>query len=155
MASEAVRGHLALSMGFMTLGTIGDLAVYFMTERTGLLGMCAFIIGKVLARALMTGKARLFYIIGKMQGKRLMGVGVAGKTVLQFKMGPALMTHGAFRNDILPPGRMLTMAVKTCHLCLVPPSVAGDGSRLILVAFYAVGNLQADTFCFCVRSKYK
>ena len=155
MATKAVTRHLAFSMRFMTLGTIGDLAVYFMAERTGLLGMCAFIIGKVLARALMTGKTRLFYIIGKMQGKRLMGVGVAGKTVLQFKMGPALMTHGAFRNDIFAPGRMFTMTVETGNLCLVLASVAGDRSRLILVAFYTVGHLQGDKFRLCVWSKYE
>jgi hypothetical protein len=86
MAPEAVRGHLALSMGFMTLRTIGDLAVYLVAESTELLGMSAFKVSKVLTRAFMACKARFFYISGKVQGKRFMGIGVASKTVLQFKM---------------------------------------------------------------------
>ena len=39
MASQTIRGHLALGMGFMALETIRDLAVYLMAERTGLLCM--------------------------------------------------------------------------------------------------------------------
>jgi hypothetical protein len=108
--------------------------------------MGAFIIGKVLSRALMTGKAGLFYIISKMKGKRFMRIGVAGKAVFQFKMGPPFVAHGAFRNDIFSPGRMLFMAIKTGNLCLMLSSVAGDRSRLILVAFYTVGHLQGNQF---------
>jgi hypothetical protein len=47
MAAKTVTDHLALGMGFMTLGTIGDLAVYLMAERTGLLCMSALIIDEV------------------------------------------------------------------------------------------------------------
>ena len=77
MAPKTVAGHLALSMGFMTLGTIRNLSVYLMTEGTGLLGMGTFKINKILSRAFMAGKAGLFYIIAKIQGKRLMGVRMA------------------------------------------------------------------------------
>jgi hypothetical protein len=108
--------------------------------------MGAFIIGKVLSRALMTGKAGLFYIISKMKGKRFMRIGVAGKAVFQFKMGPPFVAHGAFRNDIFSPGRMLFMAIKTGNLCLMLSSVAGDRSRLILVAFYTVSHVQGNQF---------
>ena len=93
MATQTVTGNLLRSMGFMTLGAIGDLAVDLMAERTGLLGMGALKIGKVLTWSFMAGKARLFYIIGKMQGKRLMGVGMAGKAILQFKMRLAFVAH--------------------------------------------------------------
>ncbi len=123
--------------------------MHLVTECTELLGMGAFIVGKVLSRAFMACKARLFYIIGKMQGKRFMGIGVAGKTVFQLEMGPTLVAHGALRYDILAPGRMFAVAIKTCHLCLVLPSVAGDRSRLILVTFCTVGHVQGNQFRSC------
>ena len=126
MATQTVTGHLALCVGFMTTGTIGDLAVYFMAERTGLLGMGTFIIDKILPGFFMAGKAGLFYIIGKIQGKRLMGVGMTGKTILQFKVGPALMAHGAFRYDIFTPGRMLPMTIEAGNCCLVHAAVTGN-----------------------------
>ena len=62
MAAKAVAGQLACGMGLMTLGTIRDLAVDLVTEGTGLLCMVTLIIGEILARSLMTGKAGLFYI---------------------------------------------------------------------------------------------
>jgi hypothetical protein len=93
MTAKAITGYLVLCMRFMTHGTIWDLAVYLVAERAGLLCMSAFIIGKVLAWSFMAGKTRLFYIIGKVQGKRLMGVGMAGKAILKFKMRHAFMAH--------------------------------------------------------------
>ena len=119
MATQTVTGNLLRSMGFMTVGAIGDPAVDLMAERTGLLCMGALKIGKILTWSFMAGKARLFDIIGKIQGKRLMGIGMAGKAVLQFKVGLAFMAHRASRYDIFTPGRMLPMAVKTGNCCLV------------------------------------
>jgi hypothetical protein len=78
VAAKAITGYLALGMGLMTLRTIGDLAMHFMAESTGLLSMGTLIIGEILPRALMTGKARLFNITGKVQGQRFMRVRVAG-----------------------------------------------------------------------------
>ena len=86
MAGQTVTGHLAFSMGLMAGGTIRNLAMYIMTESTGLLCMGTFIIGKILTRSFVAGKARIFYIIGKIEGKGLMGIGMTGKTVLQFIM---------------------------------------------------------------------
>jgi hypothetical protein len=126
MATKTVAGYLGRFMWLMTSGTIGDLAVHLMTEGTGLLGMCTLIGGKILPRSLMACKAWLFYVIGKIQGKGLMGIGMAGKAVLQFKMGPALMTHGTFRNNIFSPGGMLTMAIETGYCCLMHPAVTGN-----------------------------
>jgi hypothetical protein len=74
MASQTVTGRLTRSMGLMAHGTIGDLAVYFMAERTGQLCMGTFIIDKILARAFMAGKTGFLYVIGKMQGKRFVGI---------------------------------------------------------------------------------
>ena len=48
VATQTVTGNLLCSMWFMTHKTIGDLAVYLMAERTGLFGMAALIIGKIL-----------------------------------------------------------------------------------------------------------
>ena len=93
MTAKAITGYLILSMRFMAHGTIGDLAVYLVAECTGLLCMGALVIGKVLTWSFMAGKARLFYIIGKVQCKRLMGVGMAGKAILQFKMRHTFMAH--------------------------------------------------------------
>lgn len=86
MATQTVTAHLALNMGFMTLGTFRNLAVHLMTEGTELFCMGTFIIGKILTRSFVAGKARIFYIIGKIEGKGLMGIGMTGKTVLQFIM---------------------------------------------------------------------
>jgi len=74
MAAKAVTGQLTFGMGFMALGTVGDLAVYFMTEGAGLLGMSAFIIGEILSRSLMAGKTWFFDIAGKVQGQGFMRV---------------------------------------------------------------------------------
>ena len=126
VTTQTVTCNLLRNMGFMTFGAIGDLAVYLMTERTGLLRMGALKIGKVLTWSFMAGKARLFYIIGKIQGKRLMGIGMAGKAVIQFKVGLTFMAHGASGYDILTPGRMLPMAVKTGNCCLVFAAVTCD-----------------------------
>ena len=93
MAGQTDTGHLTFSVGLMAGGTIGDLAMYIMTESTGLLCMGTFIIGKILARSFVAGKALIFYIIGKIEGKGLMGIGMAGKAVLQFIMGFALVAH--------------------------------------------------------------
>ena len=123
MATQTIRGHLTLCMGFMTLETIRDLAVYFMAERTGLLRMGTLVIGEILTGAFVTGEARFFYVIGKMQGKWLMGIGMAGQAVLKFKMRSAFMAHRTFWYDIFPPGRMFTMAVKTGNRCLVLAAV--------------------------------
>lgn len=60
MTGQTVTGHLALSVGLMTRGTIGDLAVYIMAESTGLLCMGTCIVGKILSWFFMAGKAGLF-----------------------------------------------------------------------------------------------
>jgi hypothetical protein len=85
--------------------------------------MSALIIDEVLAGSFMASETRFFYVISKLQVKRLMGIGMAGKAVLQFKMGPAFMAHRAFRYDIFPPGRMLAMAIKAGNRCLVHAAV--------------------------------
>ena len=144
MAAKTVTDHLALGMGFMTLGTIGNLAVYLMTERTGLLCMGALIIDEVLTGSFMTGEARFFYVISKLQVKRLMGIGVAGKAVFQFKVGLSLMTHGTLRNDVLTPGWMFCVTVKTGNCCLVFAAIIGDRGGCILVTFYTVRNIQSN-----------
>jgi hypothetical protein len=100
--------------------------MHFVAEGTGLLGMCTFVIGKILSRALVTGKARFFHIICKMQGKRFMRVGVTGQTVFQLKMGPALVAHGTFGNNVLSPWRMLIMTIKTGNSSLVLTAVTGN-----------------------------
>ena len=74
LAAKTVARHLPFGMRFMTLGTVGDLAVDFMAEGTGLLGMGALIVDKILPRAFMARETWLFYIIGEIQGKRLMRV---------------------------------------------------------------------------------
>lgn len=154
VTSQTVTGHLAFSVGLMTRGTIGDLAVYIMTERTGLLSMGTFIIDKILTRSFVAGKAGLFYIIGKVQGKGLMGIRMAGKAVLQFIMGFALVAHGALRDNIFTPGRMLSMTVKAGNCCLVLAAVTGDCCRGILVTFHTIGNLKANKCRACVWSRY-
>jgi hypothetical protein len=65
MTAEAVTGNLAFSMGLMAIRAIRNFAVHIMTESTGLLSMGTFIVGKILARSLMAGKAGLFYVISK------------------------------------------------------------------------------------------
>ena len=76
MATKAITCNLSRNMWFMTLGTIRNLAMYFMTEGTGFFGMRGLVIGEILARSFMAGQTRFLDIIGKMQGQRLMGVGV-------------------------------------------------------------------------------
>ena len=74
MAAKTITGLLSLGMGLMTHGTVWNLAMHLMAERTGLLSMGTRIIGEILSRALMAGKTRLFYIIGKVQGQGFMRV---------------------------------------------------------------------------------
>ena len=90
-----------------------------MAESTGLFSMGTFIIGKVLTWSFMTCEACIFYITRQVQCKWFMGIGVAAQAILQFKMGPVLMTHGTLRNNIFSPGRMLSVAIKTGNCCLV------------------------------------
>lgn len=148
MAAETVTGHLPLSMGLMALGTIGNLAVDLMAEGTGFFGMGTFIVGEILARPLMAGKACILNIGSQVEGQWFMRVRVTGQAVLQFKMRPAFMTHGAFRDDILTPWRMLLVAVQTRNLGFMFAAVAGNGCRLILVTFDTVCHLKSNTLRF-------
>ena len=126
MATQTVTGHLFNSMRFVTTGTIGDLAMYLMAESTGLLGMGTLIIGKILAWFFMACKACLFYITSHIQGKRFVGIGMTAQAVFQLIMGFSLMAHGAFRDDIFSPGRMLSMTIKTGNCCLVLAAITGN-----------------------------
>jgi hypothetical protein len=92
MAAKAVAGNLTFNVWFVALGTIGDLAMDFVTEGTVLLGMGGLVVSKILTRTFMAGKAGILNVVSKMQGQRFMRVGVTGQAVFQFKMRPALMT---------------------------------------------------------------
>jgi hypothetical protein len=153
MTSQTIRGHLARGMGFMTIRAIRDLAVYLMAESTGLLGMGAYEVGKILSRTIMTGKARLLDITRQMEGKGFMWIGMAGKTIFQFKMGLPFMAHGALGYNIFSPWWMLLMTIKTCDRSLVLPTVAGYGCRRILVALHTVCHIQGSQLCFRLMSK--
>ena len=78
MAAQTVAGHLFFGVWFMAHGTIRYLAMDFMTESTRLLGMTAFIIGKILAWSFVAGETRLFYVIGQIQGQWFMWIGMTG-----------------------------------------------------------------------------
>ena len=54
-----------------------------------------------------------------------MGIGVTRQAVFQFKMGLALMAHGAFGNDFLTPGRMLLVTVQAGYFSAMLAAVAG------------------------------
>jgi hypothetical protein len=138
MAAETVTDYLSFCMGLMTIRTIRYLPVHIVTERTGLFSMRTFIVGEILSRSFMTGEAWFFYIIGKLKGKRFMGIGVAGEAVFQLEVGLSLMAHGAFRDDVLTPGRMFCVTVQAGNFCLVFAAVIGDGCGCILVTFYTV-----------------
>ena len=124
-----------------------------MAEGTGLLGMSANIVGKILSRTFMTGEARLLDIASKIQVKWFMWIGVAGKAIFQFKVRLALMAHGALGYDIFSPWRMLLMTIKTCDLGLVLTAVAGYGCRRILVALHTVCHIQGSQLCLRLMSK--
>ena len=65
MATKTITGHLVCGMGFMTFRTVRDPAMHVVTESAGLFSMSALVVDKILPRALMAGKTRLFYITGK------------------------------------------------------------------------------------------
>ena len=111
MAAQTIACNLTLDMGLMALSAFGDLTVNFVAECTILLGVFARVIGKILSRAFMACQAGILYIRSKMQGQRLMGVGMAAEAVFKFEMGLSFMTLLAFRNNIFSPGRMLLVAV--------------------------------------------
>ena len=92
VAAQAVAEYLTLGVRFMALGALWNLTVNIMAEGTGLLGMFALVVGEILSRTLMAGQTGILDIGGQMQGKGLMGIGVAGKAVLKFEMGPSLVT---------------------------------------------------------------
>ena len=140
-------------MGFMALGAVRDLAVYFVAERTGLFGMGGLVIGEVLARPLMAGETRFFYVIGKVQGQWFMGIGVTGQAVFQLEMRPAFMAHGTLGDNVLTPWRMLLVTVKTGDGGLMLAPVAGNCCRFILVAFDAVRHLERNPFRFRLMNK--
>lgn len=136
-------------MGLMALGAFGDLTVNFVAECTILLGVFARVIGKILSRAFMACQAGILYIRSKMQGQRLMGVGMAAEAVFKFEMGLSFMTLLAFRNNIFPPGRMLLVAVKTGYFRLMLAAVFGYGCRFILMALNTVRHLKRNPLSFC------
>ena len=148
VAAQAVTDHLALDMRLVTRGAFGDLAVDLVAERTILLGMHAWVIGKVLTRTIMAGQTGVLDIGSKMQGQGLMGIGVAAETVLKFEMIPILMTLRALRDNVFPPGRMFFMAVEAGDLCLMLTTVAGNGCRFILVALDAIRHLENNPLRF-------
>ena len=90
----------------------------------------------------MTGQAGLLDIRGKVQGKGLMGIGVAGKTIFQGKMLLTLVAHGTLRYDVLAPRWMLLMTIKTRYLRLMLTAIVFNCCRLVQVALHAVGHLQ-------------
>ena len=92
MACQAVAEDLPLGMRFMALGAFGDLAVDLVAEGAGLFGVLARVIGEILSRTLMAGQAGILDVGGQAQGQGFMGIGVAGKAVLKFEMGPSLVT---------------------------------------------------------------
>ena len=141
MASQTIGGHLTLGMGLMTIGTIRNLAMGLVAEGTRLLGMGAYIVGKILPRTLMTSKTSLLDIIGQVQGKGFMWIGMAGKAIFQFEVGLSLMTNGALRNNILPPWWMLLVTIQTGYRSLVLAAVAGYRCRRILVTLQAVCHI--------------
>jgi len=153
MAAQTIADNLALDMGLMTLGAFGNLAVNLVAERTILLGMLARVIGKILSRTFMACQAGILNIRGKMQGQRLMGVGMAAEAVFKFEMSLPFMTLRAFRDNIFTPGRMLLMAVETGYFRLMFTAVAGYGCRFILVALNTVRHLKRDPIRFCCLNK--
>lgn len=64
------------------------------------------------------------------------------------------MTHGTLGDNLLTPGRMLLMAIKTRDGSLMFAAVAGYCCRFILVALNAVGNIKGNQLCLCLRGKY-
>jgi hypothetical protein len=76
MTSETIGSQLTRGMGFMTIGAVRNLAVDIMAEGTGLLGMGALIVGKILSGALMAGETSILHIICQVQGKGFMWIGM-------------------------------------------------------------------------------
>jgi hypothetical protein len=141
-------------MGFMTCGTVRNLAMHLVAEGAGLFCMSALVIGKILPRALMAGQTGLFYITGKAQGQGFMRVRVAGQAVFQFKMRPAFMTIRALGNDILSPGRVRLVAIKTRNSGLMLAPVPGYCCRLIFMALDAIRYFESYPCRFCLMGKY-
>lgn len=86
MTAKTVRCCLGCLMGIMTVGTFRDFPMHIMAECTGLFGMGAFIIGKILPRPFMTGQTRRLYVLTQIQRQRFMGIGMTGKTIFKLKM---------------------------------------------------------------------
>jgi len=153
MAAETVTGNLAFDMGFMALGTVRDLAMDLVAERTGLFGMGTLVIGKILARALMAGETRFFDVRSKVQGQRFMRVGVAGQAVFKLEMRSSFMTPGTLRDSIFTPWRMLLVAVQTCYFSLMLAAVRSYRCRLILMTFDTVRHFKGNPLCFNLMGK--
>ena len=142
MAAQAVGHGLAIGMWFVALEALGYLTMFFMAKGAGLLGVTAGKFFKLLALFLMTGQARRGYPVGKLQFKRVMGVGVATQAVGELKVRPALVASAARGNDVPAPGTVFAVAVKTGDRRLVPALVLGNSCRLFLVTLDAVGRIE-------------
>ena len=92
VAGQTIIHGLSLGMRFMALETLGNLAMSIMAEGTGLLGMRTGIIVEFLPLLFMTGQTGTGYIIGKIQIKWLMRVGVTGQAIFKLVVRFAFMT---------------------------------------------------------------
>ena len=95
MTGKTVGHDLALGMGLVTPGAIGNLAMLLMTEVTGLLGVLARILGKLLALLLMAGQTFLDPLTLKYDTQGVMGINMTAETIVQGKVGfiAGVMAH--------------------------------------------------------------
>lgn len=160
MATKAVRCRLALCVGLVTQGAIGDFFVSRVAESTGEIGMLAGLALEFLALLRMARQTWFCNVPLDFKRQRFVRVGMAGETRLQLVMGFAGVAHGARRNCVCPQRRMFDVTVDAPHGRLVEAAVPLDSRWLFLVALYAVGipqgrrwRLRSSQGCHGYRKK--
>jgi hypothetical protein len=134
MTGLAVFKDHVFGMLPVTIQATGNLAVLHMTEVAGHVRVNTGMLGRFLTLLRMTGQAGPGNVALQDQLERGVGVGMAGRTVLEFVMRTARVAHAAFGDGPGPRGRMLDMAVLTTHGGLVQAALGGYGSRLLGMA---------------------
>lgn len=155
MTALAICGGHFWAVWFMTLGTLGDLAVYIMAEATGQFGVFARSLLQLHNLLSMTGKAFIGNIISKLDNFRCMRIGVTAQTPGQVIVRFTTMTLVALGNDFSDNRRMAGMAILTRNLALVGATISCNSLGSCRVTLDAICAGQHGFLRFCCHSCHR
>lgn len=138
MTTVTISLDYSIAMRVMTGHTFRNLAMDIMTGGTSQGGMKTLVGNQLLPLLGMTSEAGLGNVFSQSQLKRLMGIGVTPKTILQGIMIFAVMAIITGRDDIHYPGRMPFMTFHTGNFCLMLATIGGNILGSFSMTFYTI-----------------